>query len=82
MRTKRNEVFLRKFGVGSQVLTVVMVFWDVIIVGKRPDVSKEYIASIFTVGEYAKQDSSRSSRQAKSQILMICIWAQLPVHTT
>jgi hypothetical protein len=80
MRTKRNPVFLRKFRVGSQVLTVVMVFWDVIVVRKEPDVSEEFIASIFSIEDYAKQDSGENGKP------MICVWAQLitqlPVDTT
>jgi hypothetical protein len=67
MRTKRNAVFLRNFGFGSQVLTVVKVFWDVIVVlgivvRKELDVSKNYIASTFSVEDYAEQDSVRSRR--------------------
>jgi hypothetical protein len=36
-----------------------MVFWDVvvgIVIRKEPDVSKEYIVSIFSVEGYEKQD--------------------------
>jgi hypothetical protein len=84
IRTKRNTVLLRKVEVGSQVPTAVMVFWDVVGIAdrKQPDVSKEYIASIFTVEEYAEHDSSRSSRQAKNQLLKIFIWTQLPAHNS